>query len=106
MATTLELELEALGRARPALAALGSSLRSLAQAPQMSATADPGADSPSLVAARAVSSQTIPAVQGIIADRFTEVGDLIDMARTKFAESDQTLTTAITAAGSLLPPSR
>lgn len=104
MATPLELQLEALGRLRPQLELLGNSLRMRAQAPNMSAPADPGGDSPSLVAARAVSSQTIPAVQGVIANRFTEVGDLVEMARLQFAESDQTLITAINAGDSLLPP--
>ena len=39
----------------------------------------------------------------VIADRFIEVGDLVEMARNNFAHSDQGLTTAINAGGSLLP---
>ena len=103
MATPLELELEALGRLRPQLHDLGSSLKQAAQSPQAGAVADPSADSPLLVAARAVSHETIPGVQGVIADRFLEVGDLVERARTNFAHADQDLTSAINAGGSLLP---
>lgn len=103
MATPLELELAALGRLRPQLHDLGSSLKQAANSPQAGAAADPGADSPSLVAARSVSHETIPGVQGVIADRFVEVGDLVEMARTKFAHADQDLISAINAGGSLLP---
>jgi hypothetical protein len=100
----LELELEALGRLRPQLNNLGSSLKAAAQSPQAGPVPDSSADSPSLTAARAVSNEAIPAVQAVIADRFVEVGDLVELARTKFARVDQQLVTAINAAGSLLPP--
>ncbi|WP_459968879.1 hypothetical protein [Mycobacterium sp. MUNTM1] len=98
------MEIEALGRLRPELSDLGSSLKHAAQSPYKGATPDPAGDSPSLVAARAVSSEAIPAVQSAIADRFTEVGDLVEMARTRFTRADQDLITAINAGGSLLPP--
>jgi len=64
---------------------------------------DAGADSPSLVAARAVSSKTIPSLQNTIADRFSEVGNLIEVARTQFARAEGDLTAVITSAGTLLP---
>jgi hypothetical protein len=104
MTTPLDVEIEALGRLQPQLSVLGSALKQAAQSPQAGATPDPAADSPSLVAARAVSSEAIPAVQSVMADRFTEVGELVEMARTRFARADQDLTTAINAGGSLLPP--
>jgi hypothetical protein len=104
MTTPLQVEIDALGRLRPQLSELGNSLRQAAQSSHMGATPDPGADSPSLVAARAVSGEAIPAVQSVIADRFTEVGDLVEMARTRFTRADQDLITAINAGGSLLPP--
>ncbi|MBX9642198.1 MAG: hypothetical protein K2X97_21505 [Mycobacteriaceae bacterium] len=103
MATELELELEALGRLRPALGTLGGLLRLAAQAPRAGATPDAATDSPSLVAARSVSGETIPGLQATIADRFIEVGDLIEVARRQFARSDGDLTTVITSAGDLLP---
>jgi hypothetical protein len=104
MATVLELELEALGRLRPELRTLGGLLRAAADHPSAGAVADADADSPSLVAARAVSNETIPTAQKAVADRFLEVGDLIELARAQFARSDGDLTTVITSAGSLLPP--
>lgn len=39
---------------------------------------------PSLVAARPVGLDTIPELQGTIANRFIEVGYLVDQARTLF----------------------
>ncbi|OBK27944.1 hypothetical protein A5634_21580 [Mycobacterium asiaticum] len=103
MSTVLELQLEALGRLRPLLGQLGGLLRASAQGPHAGATPDPGADSPSLVAARGVSGETIPGLQNTIADRFIEVGNLIEVARTQFARAESDLTSVITSAGSLLP---
>lgn len=104
MSTVLELQLEALGKLRPRLGQLGGSLRASAQAPSAGTSPDAEADSPSLVAARAVSGETIPGLQNTIADRFIEVGDLIEVARTQFARSESDLTLVITSAGTLLPP--
>ncbi|RUP06858.1 MAG: hypothetical protein EKK34_01910 [Mycobacterium sp.] len=103
MSTELELELEALGRLRPTLGVLGGLLRMGAQHPQAGAAPDPTGDSPSLVAARAVSNETIPGVQQVVADRFIEVGDLVEVARTRFAQADGDRASVITSAGDLLP---
>ncbi|ORA11603.1 hypothetical protein [Mycobacterium asiaticum] len=105
MTTQLELELEALGRLRPELRTLGEVLRMVAHRPSAGAVPDADADSPSLVAAREVSYDTIPGLQTVVADRFTKVGDLIEQARNAFARTDGDLITVIESAGTLAPGS-
>lgn len=61
---------------------------------------------PSLVAAKPVSAETVPDLEGTVGDRFIEVGDLVDVARTRFAEFEDDRGAVITSAGSLLPPGR
>lgn len=106
MADPLEVELAALGRLSTELDRLGASLSAASDRPGMSATPDAGTDMPSLAAARPVSAETIPGVQGTVGARFTEVGDLVDQARTRFKNTDDDRGAVITSAGSLLPPAR
>lgn len=105
MATQLELELQALGRLRPELQTLGEVLRMVAHRPSAGAVPDAAADSPSLVAARAVSYETVPDLQTVVADRFTTVGNLIEQARNAFARTDGDLIAVIESAGTLAPGS-
>ncbi|OHV03062.1 hypothetical protein BKN37_15540 [Mycobacterium talmoniae] len=56
------------------------------------------------MAARSVTTETLPAVEETVADRFVVVGDLVERARIAFAESEASLTAVITSAGNLLPP--
>lgn len=103
MADPLEVELAALGRLSTDLHALASSLQMKVDTPSVSATPDASVDMPSLVAARPVSLQTIPDLQGKVADRFLEVAYLVDQARTNFAKADDDRASLIADAGSLLP---
>ncbi|OBI82497.1 hypothetical protein [Mycobacterium asiaticum] len=105
MTTQLELELQALGRLRPELQTLGEVLRMVAHRPSAGAVPDAAVDSPSLVAARAVSYETIPDLQTVVADRFTTVGDLIEQARNAFARTEGDLMAVIESAGTLAPGS-
>ncbi|MHC9292926.1 hypothetical protein ACRCUN_10685 [Mycobacterium sp. LTG2003] len=100
----LEIELAALGRLSVDLNRLGGSLKRISEIPSMSATPDPDSDMPSLVAARPVSTQTIRDLQATVADRFTEVGYLVDQARTLFRDADDDRAWVIIRTGSLLPP--
>jgi hypothetical protein len=101
--TDLQLELNALGRLQPELRVLGGLLKMAASNASAGTPVDAESDMPSLVAARSVSDQTIPAVQTLLADRFIEVGDLVEQARTQFARADDDRAAVITSAGSLLP---
>lgn len=100
----LQLELAALARLSADLNSLGTTLKRISQIPSLSATPDAAVDMPSLTAARPVSIYTIPELQGTVADRFVEVGYLVDQARTRFRDTDDNRAAAITRAGSLLPP--
>jgi hypothetical protein len=59
---------------------------------------------PSLVAARPVSAESIPALEGTVGNRFVDVGYLVDHARTRFRDADDDRATVITSGGDLLPP--
>jgi hypothetical protein len=100
----LEVDLAALARLSPELHALAARLKASAGAAWMGAPGDPEADTPSLVAARSISTETIPGLQTTVADRFVEVGELVDQARTQFKNCDSDLRAVITGAGSLRPP--
>jgi hypothetical protein len=98
----LQLELSALGRLSVDLHRLGTSLKLISETPSMTATPDAAVDMPSLVAARPVSTETIKDLQGTVANRFTEVGYLVDHARTRFGNAEDDRRAVITSGASLL----
>ena len=100
----LQLELSALGRLSSDLHRLGTSLKRISETPSVTATPDAAVDMPSLVAARPVSTESIPALEGTVGDRFVDVGYLVDHARTRFADADDDRVAVITSGGDLLPP--
>ena len=117
--TTLQLELDALARLSTNLRSLASAVSANASTaaflgPATGATAAAtgdvyamlsggGSQSPLDAACRAVSTDTLPALQNVFSDRLTTVGDLIDVARTQFAQASSDRVAVITSAGSLLP---
>ncbi|MGV9801041.1 hypothetical protein ACWDTP_23635 [Mycobacterium sp. NPDC003449] len=103
MADPLEIELAALGRLSVDLNRLGGSLKRLSEIPSLTAVPNAAVDMPSLVAAVPVSTQTIKSLQGTVADRFTEVGYLVDQARTQFTKADDPRAWVIIRTGNLLP---
>ena len=100
----LQVELSALGRLSGDLHRLGTSLKRISETPSVTATPDAAVDMPSLVAARPVSTESIPALEGTVGDRFVDVGYLVDHARTRFRDADDDRVAVITSGGDLLPP--
>jgi hypothetical protein len=101
----LQLELAALGRLSGDLHRLGMSLKLISETPSATATPDATVDMPSLVAARPVSIESIPALEGTVGNRLVDVGYLVDHARTRFRDADDDDRVAvITSGGDLLPP--
>jgi hypothetical protein len=88
----LQLELDSLGRLGPGLRALAAR----ASEPLLSAAG--GGDAPTLVAARLISAETLPAFGRAVADRLSVVGDRVGRARTAFAAADADRAAVITGA--------
>lgn len=101
---TLQADLDALGRMSKNLQDLASATKMEAETPGMTS---PGLDSdmPSLTAARAMSNHSVPEIQRTIADRYTEVSDLVAQARSQFNKSEEDVRATILSAGNLLPSS-
>lgn len=104
MSDPLQLELSALGRLSGDLHRLGTSLKLISETPSATATPDATVDMPSLVAARPVSIDSIPALAGTVGNRLVDVGYLVDHARTRFRDADDDRVAVITSGGDLLPP--
>lgn len=102
MSDPLQLELSALGRLSVDLQRLGTSLKLISETPSMTAPPDGTMDMPSLVGARPVSTETIKDLQGTVANRFLEVGYLVDYARTRFRDAEDDRRAVITSGASLL----
>jgi hypothetical protein len=100
----LQLELSALGRLSGDLHRLGLSLKMMSETPSATAIPDAAVDMPSLVAARPVSIESIPALEGTVGNRFVDVGYLVDHARTRFRDADDDRVGVITSGGSLQAP--
>jgi hypothetical protein len=100
----LQLELSALGRLSADVHLLGTSLKMISETPSLTATPDAAVDMPSLVAARPVSTATIPRLEGTVANRFIEFGYLADHARTCFRDAEDNRVGVIISGASLLPP--
>ena len=100
----LQLELSALGRLSGDLHRLGTSLKLISETPSATATPDASVDMPSLVAARPVSIESIPALESTVGNRFVDVGYLVDHARTRFRDADDDRTAVIISGGDLLSP--
>jgi hypothetical protein len=98
----LQLELSALRRLSVDLLSLGMPLKVVSETPSATATPDANVDMPSLVAARPVSTEAIKDLQGAVANRFIEVAYLVDHARTRFSDADDSRSAVIAGAGSLL----
>lgn len=98
----LQLELSALARLSVELQSLGTSLKRVSETPSMTAIPDADVDMPSLAAARPVSTDTIKDFQAAVANRFIEVGYLVDHARTCFTDAEDDRAAVITSGGSLL----
>lgn len=98
----LRLELDSLGRLGPELRALA------AKVSESLVPATGGIDTPTLVAARLMSVETLPAFRSAVADRLTSIGDRVDRARTEFAVADADRAAVITGScaspSSLVPP--
>ena len=104
MSDPLDLELSALSRLSVDLHRLGTSIKQISEIPSITATPDAAVDMPSLTAARPVSTQTIRSLQGMVGNRFIEVGYLVDHARTQFRAADDNRAWVITGHVGLLPP--
>jgi hypothetical protein len=98
----LEVELSALTRLSVDLLSLGMSLKQVGESPSATATPDADVDTPSLVAARPVGTETIKDLQCAVANRFIEVAYLVDHARTQFSDAEDNRSTVFASAGSLL----
>jgi hypothetical protein len=98
----LELELSALARLSADLLSLGVSLKQISESPSATALPDASVDTPSLVAARPVGTETIKDLQDTVANRFIEVAYLVEYARTQFSEAEDNRSTVFANAGSLL----
>jgi hypothetical protein len=107
----LDVELSALSRLSEELKSLGwGLLRRISTfqvaSPGVTAIPDAAPDMPSLLAARSVSTHTITELEGTVANRFIEVGYLVDHVQKRFREADDLnhdRVFAIHHAGSLLP---
>jgi hypothetical protein len=80
------------------------SLKLISETPSATATPDATVDMPSLVEARPVSIDSIPALAGTVGNRLVDVGYLVDHARTRFRDADDDRVAVITSGGDLLPP--
>lgn len=99
----LELELAALGRIPVTLRQWGTLLAGATKKQYAGATPDPAVDTPSLVAARPVSSDNLDPLQEALGKRILTVADLVDHARLQFKNIDDDRAAVIASAGSLLP---
>jgi len=83
---------------------LGPELRALAaKLSELPVSAAGGSDTPTLVAARLMSAETLPAFRRAVADRLSSVGERVDRARTAFAAAEADRAAVIT--GSDVSPS-
>jgi hypothetical protein len=76
----------------------------ISETPSATAVADAAVDMPSLVAARPVSIESIPALIGTVGNWFVDVGYLVDHARTRFRDAEDDRAGVITSGGSLQAP--
>ncbi len=97
----LELELQALSLLGPELRRMATVLE---QTPPGLAT-DPASDTPTMVIARSVSVETLPAIRTAVANRFGRVADHVDRACTHFADAEVDRAASV-AAADREPPSR
>ena len=102
MSDILRADLDGLGRLSVDLHTQSAGMSSPAAA-QVGPASDPATEQPSAAACRAVSGVTIPGLKEVFGDRLAEVADLVDVARTLFAQESSDRAAVVTSAGSLLP---
>lgn len=96
----LELESQSLSLLGPQLRSMSTVLET---APPGVAT-DPASDTPTMVIARSVSVETLPAIRTAVAKRFGRVADHVDRACAHSADAEVDLTASIAGVNGKPPP--
>ena len=106
MSDQLQIDLEALGRLSPQVRGLADRLSGDHDGADAvrGPTVPAGGETPSLIAARTVSTDVVPGVERQVANRFTVVADLVTEAGRRMGQLDeQGLQQMVSTAPSLLP---